>query len=71
VVKADLANLADPADAADPAALATVEITQAAPHPPTHSHPHPRDLEEEMIEEDYRRHSVEQVRSSPEPEGRT
>ena len=35
------ADLADAADAADPAALATVEITQAAPHPPTHSHPHP------------------------------
>jgi hypothetical protein len=53
-----------------PAALATVETTQAAPHSRTHSHPHPRDLEEELIEEDYQRHSVEQVRSSPEPEGR-
>lgn len=53
----------------DQAKPAAVETAQAAPRSPTHSHPHPQDLEEEMIEEDYRRRSVEQVQSQQQPEG--
>jgi hypothetical protein len=58
-----------PSAPAAPSEPTAVETTQTAPRSPTHSHPQPRDLEEEMIEEDYQRHSVEQVRSPPEPEG--
>jgi hypothetical protein len=54
----------------DPAAAEATVATATEPAPQLPPHQHPRDLEQEMIENENRTHPVQEMATPPQPEGR-